>query len=77
MKIKRICYRNTINITYEKEEEPHMTDAELFQCMVAYLVGGQATVQGKLIKKGINRKENLKKAADLLLEEIERMENEE
>lgn len=76
MQIKRICYRNTINITYEKEE-PHMTDAELFQCMVAYLVGGQATVQGKLIKKGINRKENLKKAADLLLEEIEKMENEE
>lgn len=54
-----------------------MTDAELFQCMVAYLVGGQATVQGKLIKKGINRKENLKKAADLLIEEIERIENEE
>lgn len=56
--------------------EPYR-NTELFNAMAAYLIGGTTIIHGKKIRGVKSRKENLKRAAALLIHEIDRMEKEE
>lgn len=56
--------------------EPY-SNTELFNAMAAYLIGGTTIIHGKKIRGVKSRKENLKRAAALLIHEIDRMEKEE
>lgn len=55
--------------------EPYR-NTELFNAMAAYLIGGTTIMHGKKIRGVKSRKENLKRAAALLIHEIDRMEDE-
>ncbi|WP_303001836.1 hypothetical protein [Dialister invisus] len=52
--------------------EPY-SNTELFNAMAAYLIGGTTIIHGKKIRGVKSRKTNLKRAAALLIHEINRI----
>ena len=64
-----------LKISSEFPAEPY-SNTELFNVMAAYLIGGTTIIHGKKIRGVKSRKENLKRAAALLIHEIDRMEDE-
>lgn len=65
-----------LKISRKFPAEPY-SNTEMFNAMAAYLIGGTTIIHGKKIQGVKSRKENLKRAAALLIHEIDRMEKEE
>lgn len=70
------CIEEILKIYSEFPAEPY-SNTELFNAMAAYLIGGTTIIHSKKIRGVKSRKENLKRAAALLIHEIDRMEKEE
>ena len=61
-----------MEISSKLPAEPY-SNTELFNVMAAYLIGGTTIIHGKKIRGVKSRKTNLKRAAALLIHEINRI----